>query len=76
VSLIREFDLGRRSLRLHDVVRSLLRERLGAGELAELETAPVDGWRNSCTGDWSRLTDPYALRYSGANGTKLATRPN
>src|SRR5215831_20957897 len=45
LSLVREFDLGRRSVRLHDVVRSLLRERLGNDRLAELETALVDGWR-------------------------------
>jgi WD40 repeat protein len=61
LSLIR--DLGLCSLRLHDVVRLLLRERLGAGELIRLEAALIDGWRYSCAGDWARLTDLYALRF-------------
>jgi hypothetical protein len=63
LSLLREFDLGRRSVRLHDVVRSLLRERLGDERLEELETALVDGWRGHCGGDWPRLVDAYALRF-------------
>jgi hypothetical protein len=71
LSLIRDFDLARRSLRLHDVIRSLLREWLGTGGLAELETALIDGWRKSCDGDWSRLADLYALRFLPAHLASL-----
>jgi hypothetical protein len=70
LSLLREFDLGRRSARLHDVVRSLLRERLGGPRLAELETALVDGWRRRCRGDWPRLADAYALRFLPAHSRR------
>jgi len=63
LSLIRDFDLGRRILRVHDVHRSLLRERLGVGQLSKLEVALVEGWHQGRGGDWSKLADRYALRF-------------
>ena len=67
LSLVQDLDRRRGDLRLHDVVRSLLRERLGAARLAALEAALVDGWRKGCGQDWSKLDDPYALRFLPAH---------
>jgi WD40 repeat protein len=74
LSLVKDLNLGHRTLRLHDVIRSLLRERLGAGRLVELETALVAGFSTGCSGDWSKLADSYAMRYLPSHLASLGMR--
>ena len=63
LSLLRGFDLGRGTVRLHDVIRKIARERLGAPRLCELDGVLCDHWLAACAGDASRLTDATGLRF-------------
>jgi WD40 repeat protein len=63
LSLLSHLDLGRRVARLHDVVRTLLREGPVGGRLVELERCLIDHFRNAAGGDLARLSDGYGLRY-------------
>jgi WD40 repeat protein len=63
LSLLLEFDRTRRVLRLHDVVRTLLREGLSKGRLVELDHHLVAHWRTKCDGRLACVSDDYALRH-------------
>jgi WD40 repeat protein len=67
LSLVQHLDLNRRTLRLHDVIRSLSRARLGSERLAELEAVLVGSWRARCNGNWFKLNDLYALCFLPAH---------
>jgi WD40 repeat protein len=63
LSLLWELDLGRGVLRLHDVVRTMLRENLIKGRLAELDRVVVQHFREASHGDLAGVTDVYGLRH-------------
>ena len=58
-----ELDLGRGVLRLHDVVRTLLREGPVKGRLAELDRLLVAHFREASDGSLAGLSDVYGLRH-------------
>jgi WD40 repeat protein len=63
LSLLAELDLGRGVLRLHDVVRALLREGPVKGRVAELDRLLVAHFRQASHGSLVGLSDPYGLRH-------------
>ena len=63
LSLLWELDLGRGVLRLHDVVRTLLREGPVKGRLAELDRLLVAHFREASDGGLAGLSDVYGLRH-------------
>jgi WD40 repeat protein len=77
LSLLSELDLGRRVLRLHDVVRSLLRTGPVKGDLAKLDGLLVAHFRTAGDGRLAELDDLYGLRHllvhlSGAGEVDVA----
>ncbi len=58
-----ELDLGRGVLRLHDVVRTLLRDGPITGRLSELDRLLVTHYREASDGDLAALSDVYGLRH-------------
>jgi hypothetical protein len=58
-----ELDLGRGVFRLHDVVRTVLREGPIKGRLVELERPLVAHFREASDGRLSGLSDAYGLRH-------------
>ena len=64
LSLLLDLDLTDRTARLHDVIRSWLRHRLGGDGLAALDRALVARYRELCAGAWQELPDDgYALQH-------------
>ena len=63
LSLLSELDLGRGVLRLHDVVRTLLREGPVKERLAELDRLLVAHFREASDGSLAGLSDVYGLRH-------------
>lgn len=65
LSLLQELDLSSRSVRLHDNMKSVLRDRLGPDGLRVAHNAMVDALAASSEGDWARLPekDLYGWHY-------------
>lgn len=63
LSLLSELDLGRGVLRVHDVVRTLLREGPVRGRLGELDRNLVAHFRDASGNSLTQLHDAYGLRH-------------
>jgi nucleoside phosphorylase len=63
MSLLKSLSLESRELSLHDVVRQVMRERLGRERLRQLNGRFSDAWLGGETPDWAPVDDRYALQY-------------
>jgi hypothetical protein len=63
MSLLKSLSLESRKLSLHDVVRRVLRERLGNEQLRHLDARFSDAWLGVGAPDWGAVHDRYALGY-------------
>jgi len=61
LALVRNFDGA--TMALHDAIRQVLGEELGAPRLLVLHRRLIDNWRAAFAADWRELTDDYALRH-------------
>ncbi|WP_299970357.1 TIR domain-containing protein [uncultured Roseobacter sp.] len=55
LSLLQELDLGTRTVRLHDNMKWLLRDRLGEDGLTEAHSKMVEALAASCVSDWASM---------------------
>jgi WD40 repeat protein len=64
LSLLLDFDLARRRIRLHDVIRRYLADDTDAGRSQQLHGELVEAYRATCGGVWSSsVADGYFHRF-------------
>ena len=64
LSLLLDFDLARRRIRIHDVIRRYLADDTAAGRSQQLHGELVEAYRSRCGGAWSNgADDGYFHRY-------------